>query len=538
MFFKKISFFLLLFVVFGHGMAQDYDSFFYGKLMDATTGEPVVFATVRVKGKALGVISNNDGGFKIPTAFQLKGDALVISSMGYETKEVDFAILKETGINRISIKPYTFELMETVVTAKKRKRLIKTGINKNLTAKQIVRNALERIPNNYDKNPYELIGYYRDYQMQEQKYMNLNEGLIKVFDKGFDMDGYKSLQFGLYNYKPNLDFELDSFAAKPYNYNLRDKYIPNTEFSNSVVPNELTLLFNHDAIRHNNELSYSFVDIFIKDFIKKHDFYTYFLTNYGDKKVYKIKFAKRLNRFQAKGDIYIDTDTYAIRKLDYVVYRHKLEEPSPAEFSASEMDLLYEILVEYAEHGGYMYLNYISFHNRFKLVRPPKFYVKEIIQRWDIQELHLSLNKPAKNWSSLKPKDLNIYYGSDRLNVDRLSQIDMTTYKFEFSRDSKSKRKKIREFFREIGSKKQEPVIVEVNDLKDMEGNLLDEENSELLDQFREFFTQKVITKATNKTDSSLIVDKETSLGHPDQPRIKAEMNEDFWMNTPLKSNL
>lgn len=52
--------------------AQDYKDFFYGKLMDSTTTEPVVFATVRLKNMALGVISNNDGSFKIPKVFQFK----------------------------------------------------------------------------------------------------------------------------------------------------------------------------------------------------------------------------------------------------------------------------------------------------------------------------------------------------------------------------------------------------------------------------------------------------------------------------------
>ena len=52
--------------------SQD-ENFIRGKLLDKKTGEPIVFATIRVKDKALGVISNKDGGFKVPLEFQYQG---------------------------------------------------------------------------------------------------------------------------------------------------------------------------------------------------------------------------------------------------------------------------------------------------------------------------------------------------------------------------------------------------------------------------------------------------------------------------------
>lgn len=516
---------------------QQDDGFISGVLLDSDTRDPVVFATVRVQGKALGVISNSDGSFQIPSDFQFKGDSLVISSMGYETKRIDFAVLKENNSNRILLKPFTFELSETVVTAKEgRKRSAKAKLDRILSAKQIIRYAIARIPDNYDKDPFKLLGYYRDYQLREKAFVNLNEALVQVFDKGFEVNNYSSLQFGLYNYNANLNFDKDSLAAKSYNYDSKDKYIPDVKFNKTIVPNELVLLFNHDAIRHNDELSYSFVDIFVKDFIRNHDFFTYFLTNYGDKKVYKIKFSKDLTRFQVKGDIYIDADTYAIRKLDYAVYRQHIDKAPVSSYTDPEMALLYEILLEYQEHAGLMYLNYISFHNKFKLVRPPKFYMKDIIRKFDTQEMLVVLNKPAKNWYSLKPKDFHVYYGENRLKVNGLSQIDLATYKLEFSKDTKHERKKRREFFRELGTKKEKLIILKINNVIDFESNLLGEENSELLSQFREYFTQKIISlDENNEVDNYSYLDKTISLDHPLQLKIGIKDDEEFWMNTPLK---
>lgn len=534
MFLKKISFLTILFFL-GKLVAQQDDDFFFGKLVDAKTGEPIVFATVHLKGETLGVVSNNDGGFKVPLDFQFKGDLIVISSMGYKTKTVGFVELKKSVVNEILLTPYIYELAETVVIAKKDGKPL-TKVKKRLSAKEIIKNAIERILDNYDENPFELVGYYREYQLKEKEYINLNEALIKVFDRGFGAEGFRSLEFGLYDYKPNLGFKVDSFAAKPYDYQRKDKYIPNTVFANSIVPNELVLLFNHDAIRYNNELSYSFVDVFVKDFIREHDFYTYFLTNYGDNKVYKIKFTKKSTRFEVKGDIYIDADTYAIRKLDYAVYRLNGDEDSTLNLPEADMNLLYEILVEYKEFEGLMYLNYISFHNKFELVRPPKFFMKEIIPEWVTRELKIILNKPAKNWRSLKPNDFRVYYGSSRLKVDRMTQIDATTYRLEFSKSTKSQRKKIRQFFREAKTEKKVPLLVEVNNMIDFEGSLLGEKKPESLDQFREFFTQKIVSAKNNEVDYELFVNKEIQLGNGEQPKIEVELNENFWMNTPLKS--
>ena len=56
--------------------------------MDAKSGEPIVFANIHLENRNVGVISNLDGGFRIPLSYREMGDVLVISSMGYETKRL------------------------------------------------------------------------------------------------------------------------------------------------------------------------------------------------------------------------------------------------------------------------------------------------------------------------------------------------------------------------------------------------------------------------------------------------------------------
>lgn len=532
----KCLFFLILLL--SNTVFSQFDgSFISGILLDSKTKEPVVFATVRVKDWALGVISNNDGSFQIPSEFQSKSDTLVISSMGYETKEIAFDALSQNNINQILIKPAVFELSETVVTAKKG-RGASAKVKGALSAEKIIKLAIERIPQNYDKGPFELVGYYRDYQLRNQKYINLNEALIKVFDEGFEVKDHTSARFGLYNYNTNLNFEVDSFAAKPYDYTSKDKYIPDAIFPRDKVPNELAVLFNHDAIRNHQEWTYSYVNTFVKHFIKEHDFLTYFLTNYGEKKVYKIKFEKDHVPFQVKGDIYIDVDTYAIRKLDYAVYRQKIDSTSPTNYSESEMDLLYEILVEYKEYNNLMYLNYISFHNKFKLVRPPEFFIEEVFINPHTYEMIMILNKPAVNWLTLAASDFKVFYKGSRLRVKQVARVGDVgdTYTLSFPKKEKIQRKRLKLLRTKDKDEEKASFKISVDKMVDAEGNLLAQRKSELLNQFREFFTQKVIFGSDNEVDKMSYVNKKISLGDSEQLKIKVKGDDDFWMNTPLKS--
>ena len=504
--------------------AQNTTEFINGILLDATTKEPIVFATVRVKGKALGVISNNDGSFQIPKAFQLKGQQLEISSMGYQTTLVSFEDLLNDVNNIIYVSPATFQLAETTVEGKRKKRL---------TAKQIIRFALERIPENYPAHPFGLIGYYRDYQFKEREYSNLNEALIEVIDQGFQEEDYRRIQFGLFDYATNLNFKIDSFAAKPYDYSNRDKYIPNATFGGTYAPNELVLLFIHDAIRNNAIDAYSFVYVLVEDFIKEHGFSRVKRTSYGAKKVFEIGFRKSITPFQVRGTIYIDENTFAIRKLDYAVYKQQFDNDEPSGYSTLNKKLLYEILVEYQEFQEKMYLNYISFHNQFKLVRPPKFFIKDVLLKSPQREMKVFLNRPAANW----PNDFVVQYQGKNLKIENILKIDPMTLVIRFSEKNTKQQELINMLFSKVKDVKKPSLNISIPSLKDSEGNYLGERETEIFDQFREFFTQKVVPDEQDKGVSERFwVKKGFSLGNGIQPQLPKAANKVYWMNTPLKS--
>jgi len=447
-----------------------------------------------------------------------------------------FQHLKKNEINKIVLKPSVFELSEVVVTAQRGRRH-SSKVKGALSAEEIVQRAIARMPANYPQKPFALTGYYRDCQFKDKTYINLNEALIEVMDKGFAIDDYRSVMFGLLNYESNFEFKRDSFAAKPNDYNNWDKIIPDATFGQVQAANELVLLFIHDAIRNHNIDAYSYVHKFVEDFIKEHRLKRVKNTSYGNQAVFRIDISKKEMPFEVRGTLYIDEDSYAIRKLDYAVYKEKRDESLPSDYRSREKDLLYEILVEYKEHQGNMVLNYISFHNKFRLVRPAEFFIQSATFDTNTYQMILTLNNPAANWLSMKTADFEVYYKGQRVKIKEVKWVGEmgNIYAVYFLRKGILQRKKLDLLFSKIEDLDKSSLNIIVKRMKDAQGNLIAERKTEYIDQFREFFTQKIMARE-RKIDIGMLVNKDVSLGDSLQPKLLQVKNENFWMNTPLKS--
>ncbi|MFX0555165.1 carboxypeptidase-like regulatory domain-containing protein [Maribacter sp. CXY002] len=235
---KRIILVLIFFMSFGlYAQQQDY---IVGKLLDANTNEPVVFANIRIKDRAVGIITNVDGGFRIPVKYKEYGDIIEISSMGYETKELPISSFELEELNILSINPGALALQEAVVKGKGKR-------NRNLNAKQIVQKALDAIPYNFPSTSFSTIGYYRDYQLKDGQYLNLNEAILEVFDQGFDQLDDRTSETLLYQYGKNKDFEQDSLAREAYDYHSLRKIIKKA-YLDAYGGNEFRILRIHDAV--------------------------------------------------------------------------------------------------------------------------------------------------------------------------------------------------------------------------------------------------------------------------------------------------
>lgn len=498
---------------------QDND-FYNGRILDVTDQSPVAFATIRLKHYALGVISNEDGSFKLPVELQSYGDSLVISSLGYEDsllKLSDFQL----GTTRIVLLEPSVEILEEVVVSANRKKL---------SAERIITKALQSIPQNYPRNPFSYIGYYRDYQLIDEQYVNLNEAIIQIFDGGFAETDYESTEARIIKLQKNQEFPRDSTSTIAYDYSTNSKTIPDA-FIEGYSGNELIILRIHDAIRNHRIPAFSYVDKLIRDFKVNHQFNKQGIIPYQGDLVYRLGIRKYDRNIRVKGEIYVSAKDFGILKMDYRVYRQDLS--NTGKDIRPEEDLLYGIVVEYirSEEMNSYFPNYLSFHNYFEFTPPPVFYAKTLTWDKNKQLFELEFNQPLSAEYISRINNFKLYFYDKRIRLTALA-ISTDGKKIQMKPKQSNRQHQLLAL---IDKKEMEKnnFKIRFGKVRDTNGNLINDSDLIGGEQYREFFVQQQIPEA-DLPEKDLLMRKDQPI-FGDQPRFEAVMDGDYWMNTPLK---
>ena len=103
--------------------AQDNQQSLY-QIIDAQSKSPVIYATVILKQAQRGVISDDNGNFRIPDLYKLELDTLRISCIGFKTRLIELKSQKKEIINIIELFPKTESLKEVTLVHKKNEKRI------------------------------------------------------------------------------------------------------------------------------------------------------------------------------------------------------------------------------------------------------------------------------------------------------------------------------------------------------------------------------------------------------------------------------
>ena len=143
-----------------------------GKVIDHETKNAMQFASVYIKGKAIGTITNANGEFDFHMPDEYRNEILVISMLGYSNFEAPVWSLISTAI--------TVELDASPIV------LQEVLIEDSLSGGDILRLALKHIPDNYPSQPFLMEGFYRDVKKVGGTYFSLLEAAVKIYDEGYD----------------------------------------------------------------------------------------------------------------------------------------------------------------------------------------------------------------------------------------------------------------------------------------------------------------------------------------------------------------
>jgi len=508
---------LLFSVVLPSVYCQQY-GYIFGEVIDSKTTEPVPYATVRLKNSQVGIHSNAEGDFRILNEPEFQSDSLIVTCIGYRRLSMPFDRLKASRFNYLKLEPNIYGLNEVTVTARK----------KRLRSEIMIARALRDIRKNSPETPYGYVSYYRDYVKDSSNYLNLNEAIIQTLDMGFSYPS-DSNRYRLLEIRENMDFKRISIS--PY-YNVEGS--EHTDISFKQMPmasvgdqngNELFILLAHDAIRNFDGNTFFFIDTLSRKLLKNHVFSSPEGVWDGNTLLYRINFeAKRKvtqGKYQARGTIFIQPDDYSIHRLEY---------------SATGIDKekrkhkIFNIEIEYGHEpflNDKMCLRYISFNNTFIMQDPADSnYFKITSGRWASGGLY-------KDYFSDLTAAIVFNHEIDSLSAQDKNHYDITI------RGEKARIRKIKAvgktLYLTIQNNNynivQDSCRININDLKDTNGNITGRHRDLVLRQFRELFVQEY-NKQLKFQDSSFI---------QSMPLEKNDISisdnlKRYWMNTPLKT--
>ena len=503
------------------------------KIIDQESKYPVPFATIKIEGSANGVVADEDGDFRLPIEFKELEKTIIISSIGFETLKLHVSSLKNNTINTIYLRPRVEALGAVFIAGKsKTDSKITTGV-------QIVREAINRIPVNYPNSPHSYIAYYRDYQLVNDNYYNLNESILENFDAGFKTSKYlysKNLT-ALYSYNRNENYYIDSLLSQSV---YGDSKIINSDESAKFVSklkNELEILNGHNPIRNYNTVSFSFVDRFRTDFTSNHDFTLEDIKYIDGIPLYRISFASKnteASKFKARGNIYISKANYAIYKIEYKMIenakfkRYQSRGDNLNLETRERLNTLYEINVEYKSVNDKMYVNYMTFNNRFIIKDPNPFKVSAFEFDPKDKAFYITFNKSVDASSIKSNSRFKLYFKEKKLIVEDIELVKPNVIRIKVIDWAAG-------INAELSTVKSEDFTYKLKRIKDTSGVTINKGSNVLGFQFREFFTQEIFEDKTPSNNLIYVIKTEQlNTGKVNNNAIDSSL---YWVNSPLKQS-
>jgi hypothetical protein len=146
-----------------------------GRVMDEQSALPLNLASVSVKGKAIGTMTNADGIFEFHVPTEYADDTLVVSMLGYSGYSKHIRYLGPEFLN-VTLKESAIALKEVVITGD------------SISANRIFKKAYENLQRNFPQDPYLLKGFFRQINTENGKNVLLIESVIELYDKEYKLN--------------------------------------------------------------------------------------------------------------------------------------------------------------------------------------------------------------------------------------------------------------------------------------------------------------------------------------------------------------
>ncbi|HCM59067.1 MAG TPA: hypothetical protein DIS74_01535, partial [Bacteroidales bacterium] len=304
-----------------------------GRVVDAETNQPLVFAGIAVQGSNVSTVTNLDGEFtlKLPEGETGK---LEFSYVGYKNKEMALDEMKTNGQRNIIA-------LETAMIP------IKEVIVKPLIPEDIMEQVISRFDENYPLVANDMTGFYRETIRKNRSYISIGEAVVEVFKAPYQSD----LRFDavrIYKGRKSNDVEkMDTVLFKLQGG-------PTTTLYLDVVKNPETFLTREALEQYDLELA----SIVVID----------------DRTNYVINFFQKpsITTPLYQGRLFVDIETYAVAQAEFSFNLENKELAASMFIRKKPMGMqvtpeLTSYMVRFREQNGKWYFTHSRAEVKFKV---------------------------------------------------------------------------------------------------------------------------------------------------------------------------
>ena len=281
-----------------------------GLIIDAESLEPLPFATIGLKNKGKGTVSNNSGEFGLNITPDCINDTLYVSYLGFFGREIP--VRQSFGNNfTITMKREFISIPEIII--------------RNQIPQEIIYKTLSSIPHNYGNTPAYLTGFYREGILRKNELQTYSEAILQIFKSPYS----GSL----------LNDQIKVFKSR------KIENVNSTDTLTVRLKAGLSTCLELDGVKK------------IFDFIDKQSItqYSYRLTDivsFDDESAFEIEFVQKeeVDLPLFKGNIFINTSDFAILRAEFEInpaYMNKIKESfisSPSrEFNTWPVSVKYSV---------------------------------------------------------------------------------------------------------------------------------------------------------------------------------------------------
>ncbi len=300
-----------------------------GIIVDEESKEPLPAATIGLKRKGRGTVTNNNGEFTLRITPDCLNDTLVISYLGFLAREIP--------LNQSITNTYTIALKREFIS-------IPEIIIKNQIPQEIIFKTVASIADNYGNTPAYLTGFYREGVLKKNELQSYSEAVLHIF---------KSPYTG----------SLQRDQIKVY----KSRKVENLSSDDTMTVRlkaGLSTILELDGIRN----TFNFISR------ENVDNYVYRITDivsYDEDAAYLIEFARRAEDDVTifTGTLYINTDDHALLRADFEISPESLRRMKTSFISVPLKEFItWPVSVNYSVSYRKVFGRYFLNHVRGDLV--------------------------------------------------------------------------------------------------------------------------------------------------------------------------